>query len=185
MKWKMFKLPKKSSMLSNTYHQHKYFNISICSSLRPIYLITSHTYVMSHFWIAIPAVLLKMLQMKVALNVFRVKNMHSRSPSEPCGSWGEVKLKYVHYNISRGEAELHCDITLLGKVKPSYVHILKLTSMFHHLPSIGPKQLCTLAHPGCTCKAGTSWNMIKLKKEKNFPNFYFRLSKISSQDRVC
>ena len=57
--------------------------------------------------------------------------------------------------------------TLLGKAKPSYVQyiikrgkgelrILELTSIFHHLPSIGPKQLCALAHLGCTRKVGTS-----------------------------
>ena len=28
--------------------------------------------------------------------------------------------------------------------------------MCHQLPSIGPKQLCVLAHPRCTCEAGTS-----------------------------
>ena len=38
---------------------------------------------------------------------------------------------YIHYNIMQGEA-------MLG--------ILKLNSVFHHLPSIGLKQLCALAH---------------------------------------
>ena len=36
------------------------------------------------------------------------------------------------------------------------LHILKLASVFHHLPSVGPKQLCALAHLRCTRKAGTS-----------------------------
>ena len=28
-------------------------------------------------------------------------------------------------------------------------------SDFHHLPRVGPKQLCALAHLGCTCEAAT------------------------------
>ena len=34
--------------------------------------------------------------------------------------------------------------------------ILKPASVFHYLPSVGPKQLCALAHLGCTREAGTS-----------------------------
>ena len=45
------------------------------------------------------------------------------------------KPSYVHYIIWQGEAELH---------------ILELTSVFHHLSSVGTKQLCALAHLGCT-----------------------------------
>ena len=72
----------------------------------------------------------KMTLMKDAWHVLRVKNMQSGSPSD-----------IVHYNIRRGEAKLH---------------ILKLTSVFHHLPRVGPKQLCDLAHLGCTHKVGNS-----------------------------
>ena len=43
------------------------------------------------------------------------------------GPWGEVKLSYVNYNTSQGEAKLR---------------ILKLTSVVHHLSRVGPKQLC-------------------------------------------
>ena len=52
----------------------------------------------------------------------------------------------MHYDIGQGEAELH---------------ILKLTSMLHYLPGVGPKQLCALAHLGCTRKAGTSYSDTK------------------------
>ena len=31
-----------------------------------------------------------------------------------------------------------------------------LTPVLHQLPRVGPKQLCALAHLGCTRKAGTS-----------------------------
>ena len=36
------------------------------------------------------------------------------------------------------------------------LHILKLTQIFHHLPSVSPKQLCALAHLGCIREVGTS-----------------------------
>ena len=35
------------------------------------------------------------------------------------------------------------------------LRILKLASVFHHLPSVGPKQLCALAHLGCPREAIT------------------------------
>ena len=35
------------------------------------------------------------------------------------------------------------------------LYILILSSVFQHLPSVGPKQLCALAHLGCTHKVGT------------------------------
>ena len=75
--------------------------------------------------------------------MLRVKNMHFGSPSNTCDPWGKVKLSYdyVYYIIRRGEAELR---------------ILELSSVFHHLPIVSPKQLCALAHLGCTHEAGTS-----------------------------
>ena len=51
------------------------------------------------------------------------------------------KLSYAQYIIIWGKAKL-C--------------ILQLTLVFHHLPSVGPKQLCALAHLGCTHEASTS-----------------------------
>ena len=63
------------------------------------------------------------------------------TPSNTWDPWGKVKLRYVHYIIRQGKAELR---------------ILELSSVFHHLPSVGPKQLCALAHLRCTFEAGTS-----------------------------
>ena len=83
----------------------------------------------------------KVSLIKVAWYVLRVKNMHSRAPPDPWGPWDEEKPSYIHYDIRREE------------VKQS---ILKLASVFHHLPSVGPKQLCALAHLGCTREASTS-----------------------------
>ena len=34
--------------------------------------------------------------------------------------------------------------------------------MFHHLPSVGPKQLCALAHLGCINKVGTLRSLINV-----------------------
>ena len=53
---------------------------------------------------------------------------------------GKADLSTLH-NIRRGKAELR---------------ILELTSLFHHLPSVSPKQLCALAHLRCTYGAVTS-----------------------------
>ena len=47
------------------------------------------------------------------------------------------KLRFVHYYIERGSVGLQ---------------ILKLTSVFHHLPSVHSKQLCALALLGHTTK---------------------------------
>ena len=67
--------------------------------------------------------------------------MHFGSPSDSWDPCGKGKLSHGQYIIRRGKAKLH---------------ILELTSMFHSLPCVGPKQLCALAHLGCTSKAGTS-----------------------------
>ena len=78
---------------------------------------------------------------KVPWYVLRVKNMHFGSPLDSWDPCGKAKPSYVQYIIGQGEAELR---------------ILELTSVFHHLPSVGPKQLRALAHLGCTREAGTS-----------------------------
>ena len=64
--------------------------------------------------------------------MLRVKNMHFASPSHPWDPCGKAEPRYIKYIIRQGEAEL-CT--------------LDLTSMFHHLPSVGPKQLCVLSTP--------------------------------------
>ena len=47
----------------------------------------------------------------------------------------------MHYDIWQGKAEMH---------------VLKLTLVLHHHPSVSPKQLCALAHLGCTPELVTS-----------------------------
>ena len=68
--------------------------------------------------------------------------MHFESPSDSWDPCGKAKPRYILYIIRWGEAKL-C--------------LLELTSVFHHLPSVGPKQLYALAHLGCTYAAVTSW----------------------------
>ena len=70
--------------------------------------------------------------------MLRVKNMHFWSPLDPCGPRSKAKPSYVHYIIRQGKAELL---------------ISEITSVFYHLPSVIPKQLCALALLGCTRKA--------------------------------
>ena len=57
------------------------------------------------------------------------------------GFMRQGKLNYEDYNLKQGKAKIHS---------------LELTSVFHPLPSVSPKQLCALAHLGCTCEVGTS-----------------------------
>ena len=122
------------------HHLHNYFNIHVCPSLRrPSVVRPSRPVPLPSFQFL--QAYEKVSLIKVAWHVLRVKNIHSWSPPDTLGPWDEEKLSYTHYNIRREEAK---------------IRILKLASVFHHLPSVGPKQLCALAHLGCTREAGTS-----------------------------
>ena len=50
-----------------------------------------------------------------------------------------------------------------GKAK---LRMLKLTAVFGHLPSVGPKQLSVLGNLECTCEAGNSYIFKKPWKVK-------------------
>ena len=56
-------------------------------------------------------------------------------------------------SIRQGEPEIHA---ILYCARGSQAALIKLTSVFYHFPSVGHKQLCALAHLGCTLAAGTS-----------------------------
>ena len=62
--------------------------------------------------------------------------------SEKYASW--VNLTHQLDCSCRGEAEVRI------------LNFKTTRSEFHHLPRVGPKQLCALAHLGCTRAAGTS-----------------------------
>ena len=113
-----------------------YFNIHVCLSIRCRW----HRHVPLSSFQFLQAYD-KVSLIKVGWYVVRVKNIHSWSPTDPLGPRDKEKVRYIHFDIRREEAKLR---------------ILKLASVFHHLPSVGPKQLCALAHLGCTREAGTS-----------------------------
>ena len=123
-----------------------YITISTFTSVRPygvvvvvVVVVTSRHVTLSSFQFL--QAYDKVSLIKVGWYVLKVKNIHSWSPPDPLGPWDKEKASYIHYDIKREEAKLR---------------ILKLASVFHHLPSVGPKQLCALAHLGCTREAGTS-----------------------------
>ena len=70
---------------------------------------------------------------KVVRYVLRVKNMHPGSPLDPSGT-----------AATKAKAEVR-----ILDFKTTW-------SEFHHLNRVVPKQLCVLAHLGCTRAAGTS-----------------------------
>ena len=57
------------------------------------------------------------------------------------------------WSMRPGKADYACYIIRQSEVKS---HVSKLTQLFHYLPSFVPKQLCALAHLGCTRTAVTS-----------------------------
>ena len=67
---------------------------------------------------------------------------------------GEAEVRILDFKTIWSEFQKASQTaTMRGKAK---LRILELTSVFHHLPSVSPKQLCALAHLGCTREAGTS-----------------------------
>ena len=64
-----------------------------------------------------------------------------------------------------------------GKAEPCTIYYLasrsltELTSVFHHIPSVGPMQLQALAHLDCTRKVGISFYLQTNKDVKRFQIF--------------
>ena len=145
MDWLKWNLTMKLEVQKNCMKKvHFYITISTFTSVRP-YGVRRRPSVPSR---PVPLPSFQFLQayekvslIKVAWHVLRVKNIHSWSPPDPLGPWDEEKASYIHYDIRREEAKRR---------------ILKPASVFHYLPSVGPKQLCALAHLGCTREVGTS-----------------------------
>ena len=83
---------------------------------------------------------------------FKTTKSEFQMPILTTAEQGKAKLHILnlkaHGQSSRSPVRL-----MSGEAKPIYVcTILKK----HHLPRVGPKQLCALAHLGCTRAAGTS-----------------------------
>ena len=123
---------------SSKYNLHNYFNLHICPSIRRRrrHVTSRHT-----FKLPIPAVDSQNVSNESCLACAQSEKYSFGFTLRPLGSWGKVKLSYIHHNIRQDETKLL---------------ISKLNSVFHHLSSVGPKLLCALAHLGCTREAGTS-----------------------------
>ena len=86
---------------------------------------------------------------KVVWYVLRVKNMHAGSLSDPSETAvTEAKQREV--------PDAKSDCSRRGEAEVRILNFKTTWSEFHHLPRVGPKQLCALAHLGCTRAAGTS-----------------------------
>ena len=92
---------------------------------------------------------------KVDWYVLRVKNLYFGSLSDSGGPWGKEKPSYIRCIVRQGKAKQRSS---------------KLTSLFHHLTSVSPKQLCALAHIGCPSKAGTSLKIYRWQMSGNICN---------------
>ena len=65
---------------------------------------------------------------------------------------GKAEVRIINFKTTWSEFQRASQIAV-RRAKPSYVYtILKK----HHLPKVGPKQLCASAHLGRTHAAGTS-----------------------------
>ena len=106
-------------------HLHNYFNLCVCLSLQRRW----RPSIPSHNTLQFLQLDYKMLLIKVAWFVLRVKICILAHP----------QTYRVH--------EARRSIIRQGNAK---LPILRLTSVFHYLPSIDPKHFCVLAHLKCT-----------------------------------
>ena len=72
-----------------------------------------------------------------------------QKPSQTPTERGEAELRILYFKTTWSEFQKASQGFYLAEN-------LRFTPVFYHLPSVGPKQLCALAHLGCTCEAGTS-----------------------------
>ena len=89
--------------------------------------------------------------------MLRVKYMHPGSPSDPSGTAAtEAKPRYVYSILIPYGQSFKTQARLLLSENYTWQVNFRFTQLLHLLPSVGPKQLCALAHLGCTREAGTS-----------------------------
>ena len=66
---------------------------------------------------------------------------------------GEAEVRILDFKTTWSDLKKPCQtVAVRGEAK---LRIYNLKKKFHH-PRVGPKQLCALAHLGCTRAAGTS-----------------------------
>ena len=81
--------------------------------------------------------------------VLNFKNTWSefQKPSQTAATQGEAELRILDFKTTWPEFQRSSQTAATrGEAKP----------VFHPVPTVGPKQLCALAHLGCTREAGTS-----------------------------
>ena len=108
---------------------NNYFNFHVCLSFRPSLC---------------PCMCVRKL---TPVSAVRSQNVTNRSLLMSVKS-----EKYAFWVTLRPQS----DCCRQGEAKVRILNFKTTWSEFHHLPRVGPKQLCALAHLGCTRAAGTS-----------------------------
>ena len=70
-------------------------------------------------------------------------------PQSDCCRRGEAEVRILYFKTTWSEFQKASQGFYLAEN-------LRFTPVLYHLSSVGPKQLCALAHLGCTREAGTS-----------------------------
>ena len=81
---------------------------------------------------------------------FKTTLSEFQKPSQTATEQGEAELHILQF---QKHSQISKTQLLPSEAKLNYVYT---TLKKHHLPRVGPKQLCALAHLGCTRAAGTS-----------------------------
>ena len=72
------------------------------------------------------------------------------------------------------------DCSCQGEAEVRILNFKTTRSEFHHLPRVSPKQLCALAHLGCTRAAGTSQSLCIIETEFIDKNFLKNHQKVAT-----
>ena len=96
----------------------------------------------------------RLLLSEAKLNyVYSILKLHCQSSRSPVRlPLSKAKPSNVYSNL-KIHGQLSKTRLLPSEAKLNYIYT---TLKKHHLPRVGPKQLCALAHLGCTRAAGTS-----------------------------
>ena len=73
-------------------------------------------------------------------------------PQSDCCRRGEAKVRILDFKTTWSEFQKPYQTAAMRGEAELRIYNLKK----HHLPRVGPKQLCASAHLGCTRAAGTS-----------------------------
>ena len=80
-----------------------------------------------------------------------------QKPSQTAAKRGEAELCLFDFKTTWSEFQKASQTAAeRGEAELRILDFKTTWSEFHHLPRVGPKQLCASAHLGCTREAGTS-----------------------------